>query len=579
MRRVLTTTLALLLLGAGPLRAEEEAKQLDDRFFPVSAVRPGMKGYGLTVKAGTKIERFEVEVIDVMRNNLVKQDVILVRCLGEAFADHGIAQGMSGSPIYFRDRLAGALAYTWSWSKHAIGGITPIAAMLPEGKRKLEGRATGAPPRTPLRKPKPAAAGGSKFRPIGTPVALSGFTEEARAELRDVLERDGFVVGVGAPVDGGAVGRQGNLDAPIAPGASIVVDMMRGDFSFSSLGTITHVDGDVVYAFGHAFEDLGETLFPASVGYVYTVLASHDISFKMGGSLREIGALVQDRPSGIVVRKDMKAPMVPFKLRFRNAKTKREESFAFEITPNTIYFQRLVIAAIRSAFGKAESTLGPNTKRYKMTVKLAGMDPWSYEDVVAAFDGGFRRNLITLVDAPLNHWYQRPAFESIELDVEVEHVDRRAVIRSAVASRDEIRPGERMSVLVELQKKEGGERVLERLEVEVPADAPTGNYAIGIVGGDYVPADVPRYEDIADMPKMFAAFNKSTELVAVLPTSRVDVDIFGKLLRRVPLSLLPRLARSPGGDAMKLSPVIEKVVRAVPYVVDGSAQVVVRVVR
>ncbi len=69
-----------------------------------------MRGHGLTVKSGTKIERFEVEVIDVMRNNLVKQDVILVRCLGEAFADHGIAQGMSGSPIYFRDRLAGAHA-------------------------------------------------------------------------------------------------------------------------------------------------------------------------------------------------------------------------------------------------------------------------------------------------------------------------------------------------------------------------------------------------------------------------------------------------------------------------------------
>ena len=565
------------LAKEAPPAAPPKAQTLDDRFIPMSAIRPGMRGYGLTVKSGTRVERFEVEVIDIIRNNLVKTDAILVRCLGEAFANHGVAQGMSGSPIYFRDRLAGALAYTWSWSKHAIGGVTPIAAMLPEGKRALEGRPTGAPPPTSLHR-KRRASTGARFRPIGTPLSVSGFDDEAVAELETMFSTDGFLVGVGAPAQPAAKGLA-NVEAQVEPGASVVVDLMRGDYAISALGTITHVDGDIVYGYGHSFDTLGETLFPASVGYVYTVLASRNISFKLGTRVREIGALVQDRPSCIVVRKDVKAPMVPFRLKFRNAKTGREETFDFELTPNTIYFQRLAMMAIRSAFAKAEATLGPNTKRYKMTVKIAGMEPWTYEDVVAGFDGGFTRLLIGLIDRPLIHGTQRPTFESFSLDVEVEHRDRRAAIHSAVASHDEVRPGQAIQVLIGLEEKDGGKLVFEAMDLTVPADAPAGNYVISIRGGDYVPADVPNVKNIADLPKFYDAFHKSTELVALLPTSRVDVDAFGRMLRRVPLSVLPRLVRSPRGSHVETEPVELRVSKKVPYVITGKHPVTVRVIR
>ena len=291
------------LLGLAPAAADEKPASPRDDIFPMSAVRPGMKGYGLTVKQGTKIERFEVEVIDIIRNHLVKQDVILVRCLGEAFADHQIAQGMSGSPIYFDGKLAGALAYTWSQAKHPIGGVTPIEIMLAEGDRKLEGRAPGMLPRTRLRRgdPKPIASS-TELRPIGTPITVAGFSAASRQALAAEFAPQGFTVcGGGAAAGGPMKGAQWvNLDAPMEPGGSIVVDLLRGDYSASALGTCTHVDGKKVYGFGHEFNLLGETLLPMSVGYVYTILASRDISFKLGSSIRQVGALVQDRPACIV---------------------------------------------------------------------------------------------------------------------------------------------------------------------------------------------------------------------------------------------------------------------------------------
>ena len=576
--------LALLVLGPATRsgRAEDApgaepapATPSDDaRFLPLEAIKPGMRGYGMTVRHGTALERFEVEVIDIARNWLTKQDLILVRCLGDEFADHQIAQGMSGSPIWFDGKLAGALSYTFAWAKHAVGGVTPIHTMLAEGRRPEEGRPSGALPATPLHAPESDPAS-TPFRPIGTPLALGGFSDAGRAQVAREMKALGFHV-VAAPGGGAA---QGALDAPVVPGAAITVDILRGDFSASAMGTITAVDGDKVYAFGHSFETLGETLFPASVGYVYTVIASREISFKLGGPLQEIGALVQDRPSCIVVDRTRKAPMVPVHVVFRNPVTKREEHFNFEVTPNTIYFQQMLQSALREAFTKAEGGIGPNTKRVRMTVKLKGMDPWTYEDSVAGFDGGYQRMLMHLVDRPLTHPRQRPEFERFDLEVEVEHTDRRAWIRSVVSSRDEVHPGETVQLTVQLEPQELGPLRTERLEIVVPDDAPEGNYVIMVLGGDNAPTDAPTPRDIRDLPALYATFHKTTELCALLPRAQVDVDLDGHMLRRLPLSSLPRLVRSPDAPALGVRDTFSLVKREVGYLIAGRERVTLRVVR
>ena len=551
--------------------------------FPLADVRPGMKGYGLTVKSGTKIERFEIEVLDVVRTWLVKQDLILARCLGPEFEDHRIAQGMSGSPIYIEGRLVGALAYTWGWSRHALAGITPIETMLAEGSRPEEGRPSGAAPPTRLKTPKGAAAAAtspSDLRPIGTPLCVGGFSAAAREALAEAAHASGFTLAAGAAsTSGPALGPWVDGEAKLEPGCSICVELMRGDFSAAALGTCTWVEGNRVHGFGHEFQSLGETLLPMSVGYVYTIVSSQEISFKLGAPLRTVGALVHDRPSGITGFTDRVAPMVPFALTFRNAVTKREEKFAFEITPNTVMFQKLLISAVQDAFSRAEATLGPNTKRYTMTVDLEGLEPFTYTDVIGGFDGGFQRVLVGLVDRVLNHESQRAQFESVALEVEVEHVDRRATIQSVTASVDEVRPGQTLELDVRLIPREPGKTLRLTIPVTIPADAVAGDYVLAVMGGDFLPAEVPAPRDIADLPALFAAYSKATEVVVVLPTGRVDLDLDGRIVRSVPLSSLPRLARSPGGSEGSLRPVTEKVRRDVPFVVAGNQNVSLRVVR
>src|ERR1700726_2209399 len=100
--------------------------------IPVSQIHAGMRGVAYTVFEGVKPEAMEVEALGVLRNmNGPKGNIILVRLHGQKVEYTGVVAGMSGSPVYFDGKLAGALAFRiGEFSKEPIAGVTPIADML-----------------------------------------------------------------------------------------------------------------------------------------------------------------------------------------------------------------------------------------------------------------------------------------------------------------------------------------------------------------------------------------------------------------------------------------------------------------
>src|SRR4051812_26072699 len=157
MKVCLPLLLSLLLM---PVAARaDDAKPAAPLFDParhmrVDEVRAGMKGYGLTVFKGTKIERFDVEVLSILKNFNPKYDVVLIRCHGEFVEHTGAVAGMSGSPVFLydeagHDRMIGAFAYGWPLTKDPIAGVQPIEYML------------GLPTTRPATNPTAEALGGS----------------------------------------------------------------------------------------------------------------------------------------------------------------------------------------------------------------------------------------------------------------------------------------------------------------------------------------------------------------------------------------------------------------------------------
>src|ERR1700704_7031462 len=116
----------------------------DPEIFPLSQVKPGMKGEALTIFAGDQIEKFDLIVIGVMPNFLgPKQSIILVQLVGPKVEHTGVVAGMSGSPVYLEGKLAGALSLKLGvFTKEPIGGVTPIEDILHPSMQSAPAAAT-----------------------------------------------------------------------------------------------------------------------------------------------------------------------------------------------------------------------------------------------------------------------------------------------------------------------------------------------------------------------------------------------------------------------------------------------------
>src|SRR5579875_1200652 len=113
MQRIFTLFLALLVFSPClPLRAQK-----DMQFFPLADVRPGLKGVGLTVLQGNKIQEFQVELLYVLKNVLApNRDAILARLSRPAIDKVGVAEGMRGRPIYVDGKLLRAVSAVFTFS-------------------------------------------------------------------------------------------------------------------------------------------------------------------------------------------------------------------------------------------------------------------------------------------------------------------------------------------------------------------------------------------------------------------------------------------------------------------------------
>ena len=123
----------------------------------VDEVQRGQRGYGLSVFAGTEPERFDVEVVGVMRNVSPDVSYILARLTGKGLEKSGVAGGMSGSPVFIDGRLAGAVAFSWPFSqrgdrRHHADRVD-ARAVGPEAPA----RHSASPSPQPLGHPRPAA--------------------------------------------------------------------------------------------------------------------------------------------------------------------------------------------------------------------------------------------------------------------------------------------------------------------------------------------------------------------------------------------------------------------------------------
>ena len=509
--------------------------------FPVDELKPGMIGVGRTVFEGDRLDEFKVHILGVLRNVIgPSRNLILARLEGGPLAHTGVIAGMSGSPVYIDGRLVGAVSYSLgAFSKEPIAGITPInemieAATLPGPRRQmarveLQMPLTSENLRESLRQAfswaRPFASspndvqffGGSEFnagigtmlRPIATPLSMGGFDGTTVEPLASAFREQGFV-----PVMAGA-GEQhipGRTE-PLRPGDPVGVALMSGDLSLGATGTVTHIDGDRVYGFGHPFYNLGPTQFPMTRAYVHTLLPSLFSSLKIASTGEVIGTIQQDRFTTIAGTLGKGPALIPISLSLTSDRGIKK-TFKMGVVNDQMFTPLLAYLSIVNTLGSYERQYGAASFVVKGSATVKKYGDVSFEDLFTGEQPSV--GAAAYVVAPIN-FLLRNAFEDVEIEavkLEIESTEqpRMATLERAWVDSVRIKPGATVPLKV-LLRTWRGEEVTRTLPVEIPSNA-SGTLQMMVADGSRLAQWESRELQMLplqtrNLPQMMSVLNKA----------------------------------------------------------------------
>ena len=561
----------------------------DGPFLSVDNIKPGMKGYGKTVFRGDTIERFDAEIISVVKNTMPKGDMILARLSGGPLKESGLIAGMSGSPVYIGDKLIGAVAYGWTFAKEPIAGITPIEEMVRVGQEagrnpQAASGAGGPSPRTPMfedvflpmpfsTQPVWTAPGGA--RALRIPVMVSGASPATLQRLAPSLEPFNlFPVAGGAPA-GAVVGK-----AVFEAGSPLGVQLVRGDVDMVAVGTLTYRDGNKVLAFGHPMLQSGDTDMPMVAAYIHTVIPSQDQSFKLGGSTAVMGRVVEDRRAGVSGEVGQFAKMIPCHVTVKNLATGQEHAYRYEMISQRLLTAPLLHSVAVESVGATEGLTGDSMVAVNAEVRIAGQaKPVTMENLYfesGEIGTGFME-VAQRVSLLMNNPFEAVRLEGFEIRADVRPGRHTATIDSITAEKRSVKAGETVHLKVNLRPYESSEIVSVPLDVEAPESLPEG-HAFMVTASDSVTGRLLdrmanpalfRPENLAQLLALIERREDNRDIVLRVTMPSLGVSLHGETLPNLPPSLMNIIAY---GNQSSATPVVNEVVRRhqTEWVLSGS---------
>lgn len=562
-------TVACLLVALWLIRVPAATLQMG-----IGEIRPGMVGVGRTVFDGTHVEEFTVNILGVLENVIgTHRNLILAKLQGGPLANTGVIAGMSGSPVYIDGRLIGAVSYSLGqFSKEPIAGITPIAEMTdatafndarPAAARvrvefPLTRENVTAAFRKALNWNRPfadhpddaryfgdAAVGagsvGTLLRPIATPLFMSGFEPDLADMLGSAFREQGFAPTGGAAA-GGRLGEQ-PFEGPLKPGDAVGVILVNGDLQLGATGTVTHVDDDRVYAFGHPLYNLGPTAFPMTRAYVYTVLPSLAASMKLSTPGEVIGSFLQDRAVAIAGRLGPGPKMIPVTLTL-DADRAAKRTFHFELANDQMFTPLMAAATISNTLASYERQYGTSTFYVRGAAKVSGHEAVAFDNVFSGDQPSI--NASTFIAAPiaalLGNDYEKVTLESIDLTIGSSEESKTATLERVWLDDQRPRAG-RTAPLKILLRTRRGEELLRTVPIEIPSNA-TGTLSVLVADGNRLgqieqrEARSPQPRNVDQMIRMLNRSRRGSTLYVKLLGSDPGAVISGETLTALPPSVL-----------------------------------------
>ena len=540
--------------------------------LPVDEVRAGMVGVGRTVFTGHKVEEFKVHILGVLKNVVgPRRNLVLARLEGGPLATTGVIAGMSGSPVYVDGRLLGAVSYSLGqFSKEPIAGITPIGEMT--DATALAASAPGTRPiamswppspqellaiwSRDLGRTRPFADDASRtlltadssvspamaalLRPIAMPLVMSGFASDVVTSLTSTLSDRGFV-----PLS--ASSEQASATRPasrsLQPGDAMGVALLTGDFMLGATGTVTYVDGDRVYGFGHPMFNLGPTEFPLTHANVHVILPSLMASSKLASFGDVIGTVKQDRATAVAGRLGSGPKMIPMSITLNSDRTP-SRTFNFSVVKDQTFTPLLTYLTIANVLTSYERGAGPASFTVKGTASIREHGDIAFEDIftgdqpagaASAYVAGPITFLLKNASEPVD-------VERLTLTIDATEQPRTARIDRVWLDTERPRAGRDATVKVLLRTNKG-EEILKSVPIQIPVDA-SGTLQLLVADANRLTAEDRRQtrggetQRVAQLIRTFNRARRSNRLYVRLSSSDDGAVVNGEPMAALPPSVL-----------------------------------------
>jgi len=582
------------------------------KIMKVDEIKIGMTGYGKTVFQGTKIEKFDVSVMGILKNGAgPRYDMILIKCSHPVVDKAGVIAGMSGSPIYIvtdkekepDGQLIGALGYGWSFTNESIAGVTPIEMMLADLDKPIE-KSTGSINDSstgdrlallPSGERMPEAPG--EMRPLMTPLFVSGVSSYRLRYLAQALEKYNLM-----PVQSGSTTAElrETVSKELEPGSAVGVTLVRGDEEWTGVGTVTYRDGDKISAFGHRMEMYGEEVdAPMTNAFIYGTMSSINRSFKFGSAVSEVGVLQQDRRSSISGVLKKKARMMPLKIMVENVKTGRKETFNYEVIHHRNLMPDLLTNLMMNAADAVEvMPFEPALIEITTTLKIKDNEPVVFKRLVSDSASGAGCGAINNIFNPIwNNPYTKIDVENVTFDLRITNENRALQLLNAWTETKEVLPGQTIRIYCQL-KPYLKEPFIKTIDFTVPKDlkAPQ-TLTITVMSSNNLMPPLPSPTNVPELINYLKSFYDGGNLVAIMSLPDIDLKFKGNNYKNLPRSFLSGLINqwpgtayaAPGYDTYRRSPTFETplelgqdyilAIEPMQHIVYGSRNVAVNLVK
>jgi hypothetical protein len=494
----------------------------------VADVKAGMVGYGLTVFTGAKIDKFDVQVVDVVENLVnPKCSVVLITCGGDYLQHVGSVEGMSGSPIYLYNlddtqhahpRLIGAFAYGWEFAKDPLAGVEPIEYMLKIKQTPGEGEGSDAPPQptganagsqmagaawsladvpalpgfshnaagfaaAPLcDESAPSGPAYGELRPLATPLLCGGLSAVAAEKIRPLFAGTGLNL-----LQAGGSSSSSGMNIPqvhLEPGSSLVAPIVMGDMNMTAIGTTTEVRGNRIFGFGHEFNNEGPIRLPMGSGTVSTVVADVRSSFKLGSLAQVVGTLTNDQTVGIAGNVGETAPLIPLTVRIHYDDGSLDQTYHCQTVVHPKFTPLAAAAVVQGALEGVKALPQYHTVNYDLNLTFANGKTVRVDNIDVNDDSSDVAQQVALpIMAAAENPFEHVALTGIDGTVDVSNHPQLAEIISIMLPKLKYAPGEQVKGFATSRPWHDRERTMP-FGFEVPKDLPNGQYQLVVSDWD-----------------------------------------------------------------------------------------------